>query len=364
MAMTAFFPLALVLAMPASAAGIDQSSSLLIDDERDIARAVELRVEKKYDAAIELLKKVAARSGGNPDTRVEAGFQEGLVLEEAGRAQEALEAYGAAVQDAPGATSAPYALMGWCRLKAKTGGYEDAIDGYSRILRTYPRFGSEAVLARAGVEEKAGRVLAATASCRIILRNYPQSAEAREAKRILESECTILLRSSSTATIFEELQARGECLMDQGKYAEARKLYESAQLGKQSPEIKADLLIATAVAYEAEGKFVAAERAYRSAAKAVPGTARAAGARMSIVQIYLDKNQLREAVKELTRVAKDFPGTGQAAQAQFMAGSTYETLGDRKKAEEAYRNVVEIAPQSPWAFESQQALVRLMERTR
>jgi TolA-binding protein len=127
--------------------------------------------------------------------------------------------------------------------------------------------------------------------------------------------------------------------------------------------MKADLLIATGVTYEAEGKFGAAERAYRSAAKAVPGSARAAGARMSIVQIYLDRNQLREAVKELVKVAKDFPGTGQAAQAQYMAGSTYETLGDRKKAEEAYRNVLGIAPQSPWAFEAQQALVRLMERS-
>ena len=370
MGKAACFLLVMLLAVPgfgeqraSPAVRVKPSSSTVIDDEGDVARAIEFRVDKKYADAIAILKKVEARNGGNPDMRVEAGYQEGLVLEEAGRLEEALEVFDAACKDAPGAASAPHALMGWCRVKTKTGKHEDALEGYTRIQRNYPRFGSQALLARASVEEKAGRILAATISCRAILRNYPQSPEVGDAKKTLESACTSLLRSGSTVTMFEEIQARGECLVDQGRYKEARDLYESAQEGKPSQEMKADLLIATGVTYEAEGKFGAAERAYRQAAKAVPESARAAGARMSIVQIYLDRNQLREAVKELVKLAKDFPGTGQAAQAQFMAGSTYETLGDRKKAEEAYRTVVEIAPQSPWAFEAKQALVRLMERS-
>jgi TolA-binding protein len=68
-------------------------------------------------------------------------------------------------------------------------------------------------------------------------------------------------------------------------------------------------------------------------------------------------------VRELGRVVKGYPSTGQAAQAQFMMGSCYESLRERRKAEEAYRRVLEIAPpQSPWAFEAQQSLVRLLEQ--
>ena len=79
------------------------------------------------------------------------------------------------------------------------------------------------------------------------------------------------------------------------------------------------------------------------------------------MQGHLDRSRLREAIRELEGIVRDYPGTAQSVQAQLMAGSCYEAMRDRKKATEAYRRVMTSAPQSPFAAEAQQSLMRVME---
>ncbi len=338
------------------------SAKLSQQDERDFARAVELRIGKQHEAALALLKRVEERSAANLAVHNEARYQQGLVLEDAGRFAEALSAFASAANEAPGAPSAPYALMGQARVQAKAGQLEKAAEGYTRLLRMYPRLGGAALLARGLVEEQAGRPVDAALSYRLLLRNFPRAAEIKEARRALAAACEMLLRNSPASTTFQETLERGDCLMDQNRFGDAELLYKAALKRRPPPESQVELLIALGGCYEAQGKVRPAERAYRRVGRVLPGTTRAAAARMAIVQIHLDRNRLGDAIRELGKVVEKYPGTAQAAQAQFMIGSCYESLGKRRKAEEAYRKVMELAPQTSWAFEAQQSLMRLLER--
>ena len=331
-------------------------------DEGDLARAAELRVEGKKDAALELLREVEMRAAANPETRAEAAYQQGLVLEEKGDLGGATERYDSVVRTTPGAAAAAHAQLSLARVLARAGREDQAMEAATALLRMYPRMGGAALLTRGGLHEKAGRIPEAARDYRDAARNFPMAPEAKQAADALAALCGVLLGRPAAATVFADTITRGECLMDGKRYDEARALYDAALKRKPPAEEQAELWMAQGRAFEAEEKYAAAEKTYRKVVAAVPGSGRAASAQMAIVQMHIDRGKLRDAVRELQRIAKAYPGP-QAAQAYFMIGSCQEMLRDPRKAQEAYRKALDAAPQSPWAFDAQQSLLRLMEHS-
>lgn len=329
-------------------------------DEADFSKAAELRIGKQPEAALALLLDIEQRAA-TQEVRGEAEYQQGLILEETGRTAEALAAYASVVKENGSAPAAPHAQLNWAHLKLKLGNLDEASEGYRVLAVGYPRFAGAALLAEGGLEEDRGRTLDAMLAYRNLLRNYPQAPEVADARTALGALCAKTLAAPST-TPWEGAYMRGDCLMDQDKLAEAQRVYEAALKRPVSTEAQVELLMALGGCLDAQDKPGAAERVYRRVVRAAPKTARAAAAQMQIVQGALDRGKLADAVSELTRIVKDYPGTGQMAQAQFMIGSCEESLHDRKKAEEAWRRVLEIAPNTAWSAEAQQNLVRLLEQ--
>jgi tetratricopeptide (TPR) repeat protein len=332
-------------------------------DETDLARAAELRVEGKRDAALELLRQVEARTGATPEARAEAIYQQGIVLEDKGELGAATERYDTVVRTVPGAAAAGHAQLSLARVLARAGREDQAIEAATLLLRMYPRLGCAALVTRGGLNARAGRQAEAARDYRDAVRNFPNAPEARQAGEALAALCGDILGRPSSATAFADIMTRGECLMDSKRYAEARGLYEAAMKRKPPAEEQAEYLLAQGRTYEGEDRYGAAEKAYRRVVAAVPGTGRAASAQMAIVQMHLDRGKLRDAIRELERIARAYPGP-QAAQAYFMIGSCQEMLRDPRKAEDAYRKAIDAAPQSPWSFDAQQSLLRLMEHSR
>ena len=307
---------------------------------------------------------MTAREGLEPAVRAEALYQKGLVLEDATRYEDALTVFGSVTKDVPGVPAAPYALLSIARVRAKQGRIDEAIAGYDALIMAHPRFGGTALLARGRLDQDRGRTESASASYRLLLRSFATAPEAADARRALDRLCTGLLAGVAVATRYEDVLARGECLLDQERWREAQALYDRALTLRRPAEQEAELLMALGSAYDAQEKTAQAAAPYRRVMRLVPGTLRAAAAQMAIVQGHLDRGRWRDAIRELERVARAFPGTPQAAQAQFTIGTCQESLKDRRRAEEAYRKVIETAPQSAWAAESQQRLMRLLEQPR
>ena len=360
--MDAAVGLALVLVLGVSSAKAEEQAAA--SPEAELRKAAELRIEKKTDEALAVLRALAEANSARPEIHSEARYQQGLILEEAGRHQEALASYEAAFSGTPGTRSAPFALLSWARVKEKTGQPGDAIATYDQVLRSYPRYGAVALLRRGEIEEKRGDRLAALNTYRILERNYPRDWEAKAAAAAAVRLCADLTRGSPSTTVMSEVIVQGDCLITENRFEEAEKVYRAALKRRVSPAEKAELLMALGGCYEAQDRIGLAKRTYRRVEKALPRSSHAVAAQMAIVQIHLDRARYGDAVRELKRLVKRHGGSDQAAQAQFMIGSCYESLGETRKAQEAYRQVRKIAPRSPWAFEAQRQLVRLMERGR
>ena len=328
----------------------------------DVAKAVELRVAKKYDQAAALLRTLAGKSAADPEARSEALYQEGLVMQESGRFVEALALFDEVVREYPGQPSAPYAQLEWAQGQNRLGDTVKSMAGLNALMSRYPRFGGTGLLAIGGLQEQEGKLGDASMTFRELIHSYPATPEAKQALPWLGGICRIICAAPPpSATSYPDVIARGECLMDAGDFKGADRLYESSLKGKPSPEWKVELLLAQGRCAVAQQKYGAAEKSFRKAAKAATDPATAAAARMYIVQGHLDRSKLPDAIRELEGIVRDYPGTSQAAQAQLMAGSCYEAMHDRKKAIDAYRRVMSVAPQSPAAADAQQSLMRVME---
>lgn len=342
--------------MPGPAAALPDAAA------KDMAKAMELRVAKKYDEAVTLLRGLAERSAADPETRSEALYQQGLALQESRRWVEALVLFDSVVREYPGQPSAPYAQLEWSMDQSRLGDFSKAIAGLNAMMARYPRFGATGLLAMGDLQEQNGQIGEASMTFRQLIRSYPVSPEAKQAKPWLAALCEKLSRGTPpSATAYPDVLSRGECLMDTGDFKGANKLYEVALKKKPAPEWKYEILLAQGRGAVAQEKYGAAEGFFRKAGKAAADPAMAASARMYIVQGHLDRSKLKDAIRELEGIVADYPGTAQSIQAQLMAGSCYEAMRDRKKATEAYRRVMTIAPQSPFAADAQQSLMRVME---
>lgn len=337
--------------------------------EAGINRAVELRVAKHYDEALAQLAAVEARVAGldrsDPsvaDARAEVGYQRGLVLQEAGRLADAAGAFDGVARDLPSTSVAGHARLSLAEVQIRLERPDDAFETYRSVLRENPKLASAALLGLAGLEESRGHAFEAARAYRNVVRNFPSAAETVSAKKSLGAVCGRLLEGKPSSTLLEEIVARGDCLMDVNRAPEAEALYQAALKRRMPAEERVSLLMALGQALDAQDRTAASERVYRQVVKLTPGTPEAAYAQMTIVQGFLDRGRLSEAARELERIVKNYPGTPAQAQAQFEAGSVYEALRNPKKAEEAYRKVLEFAPQSPWGVEAQQCLVRLVEQ--
>ena len=349
----------------APAAGLDRKEQT----DADLSRAIELRVLKRYDEALALLSAAQARLAGAPfadptvaDRRAEVGYQRGLVLEESGKLADAAEVYEEVVKDLERSPAAAHARLSLALVLQKLGKTDEAAAAWMSAARMSPKLASIALCGLAGLEESRGRPLDAARAWREVVRNFPESAEAPAARRALLAVCTKLGESKASTTILEEILARGNCLADANRAPEAEALYEAALKRRRLPvEARVTLLMALGGSLDAQDRFAAAEGAYRKVVRAVPGTMDAATAQISIVQGYLDRGRLSDAVRELERMVKTYPGTPAQVQAQFQVGSVQEALRNPQKAEEAYRKVLDLAPQSVWGAEAQRCLVRLLE---
>jgi TolA-binding protein len=152
--------------------------------------------------------------------------------------------------------------------------------------------------------------------------------------------------------------------MESGAFRDAEQTYEAALKRTTEREDRIELWMALGRCLVSQDRQAAAEAAFRKVVRAAPDSAMAAEAQMEIVQGHLDRGRLPDAIRELERMAKAFKGSPQAAQALFMSGNCWEGLGNDKKAEEAYRKVLDTAPQSQWAGEAQRALLRILEEAR
>ena len=355
------------LILPALAAAVFAAApalSLTTGQERELSRAVDLRIQKKYEKSLAVLRDFARLNAADAEAHSEALYQEGLVLEESGRFSEAVTAFESVLRTYPGAPAAAYSLLARARMYERLDREDDAIKDYETVIRSSPKRAGEALLARAALEEKRGNMTAASRDLRLLLMNFPVSPEAKAARQALDSLCAKIMKSCGSSTLFQEVLACGECMMDAGRYQETQVMYEKALKRRSPDEGRLEMLMALGSALDVQEKFSAAEKIYRKVMREAPSTPRAANAAMAIVQGFLDRDRLRQAVRELEGIVKDFAGTPQGAHAQFLIGSCSELLRDYKKAEEAYRKVTEIAPQTLWAVEAQRSLLRLMERRR
>jgi len=328
----------------------------------DVARAVELRVAKKFDEASTILRGLAERSAADPEARSEALYQQGLVMQESGRMDEALALYDSVVREYPGQPSAPYAQLEWSLAKARMGSKEQAMAGLALLMTRFPRFGAVGLMATGDLLEQAGQDGEASMIFRRVITTFPASPEAKSARVRLAAVCGRITGSPvASATAYAEIMARGECLMDATNYTGAEDLFNSALRNSPPVEWKVELFLALGRGAVAQEKYGLAEKYFRKAAKTATDPAMAARARMSIVQGHLDRSKLKDAVRELEGIVMDYPGTAQAVQAQLMVGSCYEAMRDRKKAIEAYRRVMTWAPQTAAAADAQQGLMRVLE---
>ena len=114
--------------------------------EADLARAVELRVQKRYDEALAVLADVEARLAGAPlaeptvaDRRAEAGYQRGLVLEEAGRLADAVEAYEDVLKDYGRAPAAGHAHLSLAHALMRLGKTDEAAAAWMSAAHQHPK---------------------------------------------------------------------------------------------------------------------------------------------------------------------------------------------------------------------------------
>ena len=351
-----FAVLAVWALLPGPACALSDAAS------KEVAKAVELRVAKKYDEAAALLRTLAAHSAADPEARSESLYQEGLVMQESGRQVEALALFDSVVSEYPGQPSAPYAQLEWSLGQSRLGANEKAMSGLNALMARYPRFGAAGLLAIGDLQEQDGHIGESSMTFRRLIHSYPVSQETKQARVWLAGLCKMLTVSPvPAATAYADVISRGECLMDAGDFKGADRLYEASLKSRPTPEWKVELFLAQGRGAVAQQKYGVAEKAFRKAAKAATDPAMAAAARMYIVQGHLDRSKLPDAIRELEGIVRDYSGTAQSAQAQLMAGSCYEAMRDRKKAIDAYRRVMTGAPHSPAAAEAQQSLMRVME---
>jgi len=283
-------------------------------------------------------------------------------MQDACKYEEAIALFEAVTSGYAGQPAAPYAQIEWALTQARLGEIGKAMDGFSAVMVRFPRYGATALLAVADLQEQAGNSIEASMTLRRLIRSYPVSPEVKTAVVKLASLCGKITASrGGSGTAYSDILVQGECLMDAGKFDDADRLYVETMKKSPPAEWQVELLMAQGRGAVAREKYGAAETAFRRAAKIAPETGQAALARMSIVQGYIDRNMLKDAIRELEAMVRDYPGTSQGVQAQLMAGSCYEAARDRKKAAEAYRKVMAIAPQSGAAAEAQQSMMRLME---
>ncbi len=331
--------------------------------EGAFARAAAARVEKRSDDALAELGGIETRVDASADARVEAAYQRGLVLEEIGRAAEAASVYEVILRDAPRGAPAGHVRLSLARRRARDGDLDAAVEHYRRLIGGPPALAAPALLEGGAVDERRGRLPAAIDAYRNLIASFPRSAEMPQAKAALASLCGRVVGAPS-ATNLADAFARAECHMEGGRPKEAERTYEAALKRTRDRDDRIELWMALGRCLVSQDRFAAAESAFRKIIRAQPGSAQAAQAQMEIVQGHLDRGRLPDAISELGRMAKAFKGTHQAAQALFMSGNCWEGLGNRKKAEEAYRKVLDTAPGSQWAGEAQRALLRIMEEAR
>ncbi len=330
------------------------------DFDGDMGTVTGLRIEKRYAQALSALEAMAPYYADDV-SRAEIGYTRGLIFEDEGRFQEALDAYSEISAAYPGAPAAGYAQLGRGRMLERLKRNEEAIDVYGNVVNLYPKFSPPALLGTGRALKDLGRLLDAAKTYRQLKDNYPNAREAAEAQTALSAICEDMLKGPLAATAFDEAAARGECLMDQDRPQEAQFLYEKALRRKPDTDTAVELLMLLARSLEVQEKYIRAERAYRRILRIVPKTPRAAEAQMRIVQRCFDRERWREAVRELSRMTRDYAGTPEAARAQYLIGTCFESMGQREKAAEAYRKVMGMGPQNPWAVQANLSLMRLME---
>ncbi len=330
--------------------------------EGEMARATELRIDGKFEEALSVLDGVEGHNGGNPNVKAEVMCQRGLILEEAGLYPEALDAYSWVTGELPGSPAAPFARQGSGRTYARMGEYDKAAGQYDALILGYPRYVAAGLLGRGGVEEAMGQLPRAAETYRMLVRNLPGADEVSAARAALERTCATLTADEAGSTSFDEVLARGDCLCDRSRYREAESLYERL-LGMKgiTTEMEVELLMRIGECLEGGDRVRQAERAYRRVIRLARGTPVAVRAQMGIVQNRLDRDDLREAVQELRKMAKTYSGTEAAAHAHYMIGSCYESLRDAERAREAYRQVLVTAPQTAWAAQAHNSLMRMLE---
>ena len=76
----------------------------------------------------------------DPEARAEAQFQKALVLEDAGRLDEALAAFAEVGKDVPGVPASPYARLGSARVLGKLGRMDEAVAAFEAERTVFPEF--------------------------------------------------------------------------------------------------------------------------------------------------------------------------------------------------------------------------------
>lgn len=131
---------------------------------------------------------------------------------------------------------------------------------------------------------------------------------------------------------------RGERLLQDGRHAEARQLFEDAVL--RDPD-DARAWLDLGLAQDALGDAAAAEQAYRRATEIDP---RFADAFNNLGVLLRERGSLDESVLMLRRAVELDPGL---TAARFNLALAFEDSGRRKEAERAYRATIEQLPSDP-----------------
>lgn len=382
----------------------------LAADSRLQLGLLQLRTDRFRDAAGQL----AALRSGFPDFAKmdEATYANGVAVARQGQQDQAIALFKVVLEKFPKSTVADRAAyeLAWCQRRANRN--PDAVKGYEHLLQTYPqsplaeraRFemaeltfdakNFDAVVGQLqqtiaaatdkNVKEQAmfrlgwtyltkGDAASAAAAFEALLAGFPQSERAATAHyqagemRVKLKEFEPALAHFTAALAIRDakdiresaLLRQGEMQSLTGKFGEAAKTYQKFQAEFPTSKWIQQARFGSGWASENQRQYEPAMEQYRKVVAERASDEISARAQFQLGECQFALQRYDEAMQELVRVDVTYKFPAWSSKALFEIGRALEAKGDRDRAIEQYRAVMERFPKEEVAVAARTRLLEL-----
>lgn len=290
--------------------------------------------------ALALAEELVKQSPSGPFADV-AWYRLGQLRQDAGRFDEAIEAFVKARSVKPKGSRAPWAMLasGWCH--EAQGRLREAIAAWTELIDAHPdsSAATSALLARGDARYRSGDFVGGRA----------------DAERFLEGEGR-KAADTKAASIGEARMLAGLCLVGEKRLGDAVQAFRRLLDEQPSFPAAAQVLFEMGVAQSLDGKRGDSETTFRTLVEKFPDSSRAADAWLEIGEARFEAKAWNDAAKAYTAALAAAASTADAGplveQAWHKLGWTHSMRKDHAAAAKAFREQLAAAQAGPLAADA------------